>query len=106
MLQDHNAGERVSVDYVGLTVPVEIGGSDETRKAQILVAVLGASSYFYAEATYGRTRSRGSAYMCGPWSSTGTASRCWCRTSLPWRGRAAGSRGWTAPTRRSQGTEG
>ena len=54
MLQEHKAGEKLFVDYAGLTVTVEIGGGGETRKAHIFVAVLGASSYFYAEASWGQ----------------------------------------------------
>ena len=52
---EHRAGEKLFVDYAGQTVPVvdrETGGE---RQAQIFVAVLGASSYTFAEATWTQT---------------------------------------------------
>ena len=55
MRQEHRAGEKLFVDYAGQTVPVvdrETGGE---RQAQIFVAVLGASSYTFAEATWTQT---------------------------------------------------
>lgn len=48
--QTHRAGEKLFVDYAGQTVPVVDSG--EVRQAQIFVAVLGASNYTYAEATF------------------------------------------------------
>ena len=54
MLQEHKAGEKLFVDYAGQSVPVDDAESGETRKAQVFVAVLGASSYFYAEASWGQ----------------------------------------------------
>jgi len=50
--QTHRAGERLFVDYAGQTVPIIDGGSGEIHPAQIFVAVLGASNYTYAEATW------------------------------------------------------
>ncbi len=52
MRQDHRAGEKLFVDYAGQTVPVVDRHSGEIRPAQIFVAVLGASNYTYAEATW------------------------------------------------------
>ena len=52
MRQQHRAGERVFVDYAGDTVPVVDAETGEVRRAQIFVAVLGASSYTFAEATW------------------------------------------------------
>src|SRR6516162_11686937 len=51
MRQVHPAGERLFVDYAGQTVDVIDGATGEVRAAQIFVAVLGAASYTYAEAT-------------------------------------------------------
>jgi len=51
MRQTHVAGERLFVDYAGQTVPVIDAASGEIRRAQIFVAVLGASNYTYACAT-------------------------------------------------------
>jgi transposase len=52
MRQEHRAGEKTFVDYAGQTVPVTDPGSGEVRQAQVFVAVLGASNYTYAEATW------------------------------------------------------
>jgi len=51
MRQDHNAGEKLFVDFPGLTIPIY----DEKTlavsfRAELFVAVLGASNYFYLEA--------------------------------------------------------
>ncbi|HHT0605498.1 TPA: IS21 family transposase [Legionella pneumophila] len=47
----HRAGEKLFVDYSGLTVPWVDKKTGEIHKAQIFVAVLGASSYTFIEAT-------------------------------------------------------
>lgn len=52
MRQHHRAGEKLFVDYAGDTQPVTDPETGEIRRAQIFVAVLGASSYTYAEATW------------------------------------------------------
>ena len=52
MRQEHRAGERMFVDYAGQTVPVVDPETGELRQAQVFVAVLGASSYTFAEATW------------------------------------------------------
>ena len=46
----HKAGEKLFVDYAGMTIPVVHNGQE--RQAQIFVATLGASNYTYAEATW------------------------------------------------------
>jgi transposase len=51
MRHEHRAGEKMFVDYAGQTVNVIDRETGEIHKAQIFVAVLGASSYTYAEAT-------------------------------------------------------
>jgi len=55
MRQTHVAGERLFVDYAGTTMEVIDGASGEVLKAQLFLAVLGASSYTYAEATSTQT---------------------------------------------------
>ena len=55
MRQNHIAGEKMFVDYAGATVEVVDGTSGEILQAQIFVAVLGASNYTYAEATWSQT---------------------------------------------------
>jgi transposase len=52
MRQSHVAGERLFVDYAGTTLEAIDGTSGAVRTAQLFVAVLGASSYIYAEATW------------------------------------------------------
>jgi len=52
MRQVHYAGEKLFVDYCGQTVPVIDKSTGEVHDCQIFVAVLGASNFTYAEATY------------------------------------------------------
>ena len=52
MRQEHRAGEKLFVDYAGQTVEVVDPRTGEIREAQVFVAVLGASNYTYAEATW------------------------------------------------------
>ncbi len=52
MRQTHRAGEKLFIDYAGQTVPVIDLTTGEVVEAQIFVAVLGASNYTYAEATW------------------------------------------------------
>ena len=55
MRQVHRAGEKLFVDYAGQTLAVIDPASGEIRRAQVFVAVLGASNYTYAEATWTQT---------------------------------------------------
>ena len=55
MRQTHRAGEKLFVDYAGQCVPVVDRITGELRNAQIFVAVLGASNYTFAEATWTQT---------------------------------------------------
>lgn len=51
MRQDHKAGEKMFVDFPGLTVPIyDERDLTVSFRAELFVAVLGASSYLYAEA--------------------------------------------------------
>ena len=52
MRQDHRAGEKLFVDYAGQTASVIDPDTGEVRQAQVFVAVLGASNYTYAEASW------------------------------------------------------
>ena len=52
--QEHRAGEKMFVDHAGQTVPVTDPKTGVVREAYVFVAVLGASSYTYAEATWTR----------------------------------------------------
>jgi transposase len=55
MRQTHRAGEKLFIDYAGPTVPIVCAASGEIRTAQIFVAVLGASNYTFAEATWSQS---------------------------------------------------
>ena len=55
MRQEHRAGEKLFVDYAGQTASVVDPETGEARPAQVFVAVLGASSYTFAEATWPQT---------------------------------------------------
>jgi len=57
MRQVHKAGEKMFVDYAGQTVPITDRLTGEIRKAEIFVAVLGASNYTYTEATWSQSLS-------------------------------------------------
>lgn len=50
--QTHRAGQKLFVDYAGQTVPVHEPLTGQVRQAQVFVAVMGASNYTYAEATW------------------------------------------------------
>jgi transposase len=50
--QHYVAGEKLLVDYAGQTVPVVDRQTGEVRQAQIFVAVMGASNFTYAEASW------------------------------------------------------
>jgi transposase len=51
----HKAGEKLYVDYAGDTIPITDPETGEVSQAQIFVAVMGASSYKYAEAQSNQT---------------------------------------------------
>ena len=53
--QTHRAGEKMFVDYAGPTVEIINRETGELQPAQIFVAVLGASSFTYAEATWSQS---------------------------------------------------
>jgi transposase len=52
MRQTHKAGEKLFVDYAGQTMEIIDRHSGEIHQAEIFVAVLGASSYTYAETSW------------------------------------------------------
>ena len=55
MRQTHVAGDKVFVDYSGKRLGIVDPATGEIREAEIFVAVLGASGYTYAEATWSQT---------------------------------------------------
>lgn len=50
MRQTHKAGEKLFIDYAGLTVPWTDQTTGEVHQAEIFVTTLGASNYTYVEA--------------------------------------------------------
>jgi transposase len=52
MRQSHRAGEKLFVDYAGQTISVVNPLTGEVHDAALFIAVLGASNYTYAEATW------------------------------------------------------
>jgi transposase len=72
MRQHHRAGEKLFVDYAGHTAEVVDPATGEICQAQVFVAVLGASSYTFAEATWTQSlpdwngsHVRALAFFCG-----------------------------------------
>jgi transposase len=55
MRQEHRAGEKLFVDFPGMTLPIVDPDTGEVWQAELFVAVLGASSYTYAEAFASQT---------------------------------------------------
>ncbi len=55
MRQSHAAGHKAFVDYSGKRVPITDPATGQVRLAEVFVAVLGASSLTYAEATWTQT---------------------------------------------------
>jgi transposase len=49
--QERNGGEKLFVDWAGTTIPIHDPRGGPVQQAHPFVAVLGASSYTYAEAT-------------------------------------------------------
>ena len=56
MRQTHLAAEKLFVDYSGLTMPIYDQRTGEVVKAQIFIAVLGASGYTFVHATHSQTQ--------------------------------------------------
>ena len=104
MRQTHRAGEKLFVDYAGMRAQVIDPATGVVREANIFVAVLGASNYTYAEATW----TQGLADWIGARVVLPTSAGCrkwWCRTiyapALPRR--TGMSRTSTPPTRTHYG---
>lgn len=75
MRQTHPAGERMFVDYAGQTAEVIDGATGEVRRAQVFVAVLGASNYTYAEARWTQSLRDWIGCHVGAFASFGGAAR-------------------------------
>ena len=55
MRQEHRAGEKMFVDYAGMTMGIYDQSTQQMREAQIFIAVLGASNYTYVQATWSQS---------------------------------------------------
>lgn len=65
--QDHKAGEKLFVDFPGLTISIYDGATLQVSyRAELFVAVLGASNYFFCEAlrSLGGVRKLRNAHYC------------------------------------------
>jgi transposase len=71
MRQTHRAGEKLFVDYAGQRGPVVNRHSGEGHEAAIFVAVLGASNYTYAEATWTQSLPDGIGSHVRPFAARG-----------------------------------
>src|SRR5271157_3034960 len=82
MRQTHAAGERLFVDYAGDGVPVVVDRlTGEVRNAQIFVAVLGASSFTFAHASWTQALPDWiDAHVRAPWRRSAVFRICWYRT--------------------------
>lgn len=84
MRQLHRAGEKLFVDYCGPTVPIVNPETGEMRHAQIFVAVLGASNYTFACASWSQGQEDWiNAHVLNLYSSVGLVEEangllCWC----------------------------
>jgi transposase len=54
MRQEHRAGEKLFVDFAGVTAPIVDPKTGEITEHPVFVAALGASSFTYAEACNGQ----------------------------------------------------
>ena len=66
--QTHRPGDKLFVDYAGQTIGITDRLTGLVRQAQIFVAVLGASNYTYAEATWTQA--------LPDWLGSPTCARC------------------------------
>lgn len=76
MRQEHRAGEKMFVDYCGRTLPIVDRPTGEIREAQVFVAVLGASNYTFAEATWSQTLPDWTGSHVRAFSYMGAVPRC------------------------------
>ena len=82
MRQTHAAGDKLFVDYAGDTVPVMVDRlTGKIRQAQIFVAVMGASNFTYADASWTQALADSiGAHTCA-FEAIGGVLHCWCRTT-------------------------
>ena len=56
MLMNHKSGDKMYVDYAGKTHSIIDKDTGELKEIQFFVAILGASQYTYAEATFSQQK--------------------------------------------------
>jgi hypothetical protein len=82
MRQAHAGGDKLFVDYAGDTVPVIVDRlTGQVRAAQIFVAVLGASNFTYAEASWTQALADWIGPIPEPSQRSAGCPNCWCRTT-------------------------
>jgi hypothetical protein len=82
MRQAHIGGDKPFVDYAGDTVPMIVDRlTGQVRPAQIFVAVMGASNFTYAEASWTQAWPTGSAPIPEPSRQSAACPNCWCPTT-------------------------
>ena len=77
MRQVHKAGEKLFVDYSGLTMEVIDPKTGEISKAEVFVTALGASGYSYAEASMSQKKHDFMLLMSEPSGSITVLQKCW-----------------------------
>ena len=82
MRQNHAGGDKLFVDYAGDTVPVIVDRlTGKTQPAQIFVAVLGASNFTYAQASWTQALADWIGAHIRPSRRSEACRTCWCRTT-------------------------
>src|SRR6202051_5085598 len=77
MRQTHVAGDKLFVDWAGDTVPIIDPMTGEVHEAHLFIAVLGASSYTYAEARWPRPALGALSSGRRVWWCAGSRARPW-----------------------------
>ena len=92
MRQSHRADEKLFVDYAGHSVSIVDPTTGEVRRAQLFVAVLGASSYTFAEATWTQVlaAAQNRAYLANRGAGVVVLGRCARRFRTAGRCQASG----------------
>jgi hypothetical protein len=77
----HVGGDKLFVDYAGDMVPVIVDWlTGQVRPAQIFVAVMGASNFTYAEASWTQALADWIAPIPVPSQRSAACPNCWCGT--------------------------
>lgn len=97
--QQHRVGEKTFVDWAGDTVPVHDRHTGDVHQASIFVAVLGASSYTFAEACWTQALPEWiGAHIRKSMSENAVEANFWPKR----RGKRPGGFGYSQPSKRPQ----